>query len=49
MQLGKCRRPHNLLGFVYQVAFVRLFRVLKLSPPFAGAAGTLTNLTGRVL
>ena len=25
MQLGKCRRPHNRLGFAYQVAFVRLF------------------------
>ena len=25
VQLGKCRRPHNRLGFAYQVAFVRLF------------------------
>jgi hypothetical protein len=24
VQLGKCRRPHNRLGFAYQVAFVRL-------------------------
>ena len=23
VQLGKCRRPHNRLGFAYQVAFVR--------------------------
>ena len=25
VQLGKCRRPHNWLGFACQVAFVRLF------------------------
>ena len=25
VQLGRCRRPHNRLGFAYQVAFVRLF------------------------
>jgi len=25
VQLGKCRRPHNRLGFAYQVGFVRLF------------------------
>ena len=25
VQLGECRRPHNRLGFAYQVAFVRLF------------------------
>jgi Tn3 transposase DDE domain/Domain of unknown function (DUF4158) len=25
VELGKCRRPHNRLGFAYQVAFVRLF------------------------
>ena len=24
VQLGKCRRPHNRLGFAYQVTFVRL-------------------------
>ena len=26
VQIGKCRRPHNRLGFAYQVAFVRLFK-----------------------
>jgi hypothetical protein len=25
VQLGRCRRPRNRLGFAYQVAFVRLF------------------------
>jgi hypothetical protein len=25
VELGRCRRPHNRLGFAYQVAFVRLF------------------------
>jgi hypothetical protein len=25
VQLDKCRRPHNRLGFAYQVAFVPLF------------------------
>ena len=24
VQLGRCRRPHNRLGFAYQVAIVRL-------------------------
>ena len=25
VQLSRCRRPHNRLGFAYQVAFVRRF------------------------
>jgi hypothetical protein len=31
VQLDKCRRPHNRLGFAYQVAFVRLFVRYRLS------------------
>ena len=34
MQLGKCRRPHNRLGFAYQVAFVRLFNRFPQQEPF---------------
>ena len=34
MQLGKCRRPHNRLGFAYQVAFVRLFDRFPQQQPF---------------
>jgi hypothetical protein len=26
VQIGKCRRAHNWLGFAYQVAFVRTSR-----------------------
>ena len=33
-QLGKCRRPHNRLGFAYQVAFVRLFDRFPQQRPF---------------
>jgi Domain of unknown function (DUF4158) len=33
-QLGKCRRPHNRLGFAYQVAFVRLFDRFPQQQPF---------------
>ena len=33
VQLGKCRRPHNRLGFAYQVAFVRLFDRLPEDAP----------------
>jgi hypothetical protein len=31
VQLDKCRRPHNRLGFAYQVAFVRPFVRYRLS------------------
>ena len=34
MQLGKCRRPHNRLGFAYQGAFVRLFDRFPQQQPF---------------
>jgi hypothetical protein len=34
VQLGKCRRPHNRLGFAYQVAFVRLFHRFPRQQPF---------------
>jgi hypothetical protein len=34
VQLGKCRRPHNRLGFAYQVAFVRLFDRFLQQQPF---------------
>jgi len=33
-QLGKCRRPHNRLGFAYQVAFVRLLGRFPQQQPF---------------
>jgi len=35
VELGKCRRPHNRLGFAYQVAFVRLFDRFPRQQPFA--------------
>jgi hypothetical protein len=34
VQLGRCRRPHNQLGFAYQVAFVRLLGRLPQQQPF---------------
>ena len=34
MRLGKCRRPHNRLGFAHQVAFVRLFDRFPQQQPF---------------
>jgi hypothetical protein len=34
LQLGKCRRPHNRLGFAYQVAFVRLLGRFPQQRPF---------------
>jgi hypothetical protein len=34
VQLGKCRRPHNRLGFAYWVAFVRLFDRFPQQQPF---------------
>src|ERR1700730_11557277 len=34
VQLAKCRRPHNRLGFAYQVAFVRLFNRFPQQQPF---------------
>jgi hypothetical protein len=34
VQLGKCRRPHNRLGFAYQVAFVRLIDRFPQQRPF---------------
>src|SRR5260370_6239700 len=34
VQLGKCRRPHNRLGFAYQVGFVRLFDRFSQQQPF---------------
>ena len=34
VQIGKCRRPHNRLGFAYQVAFVRLFNRFPEQQPF---------------
>lgn len=34
VQIGKCRRPHNRLGFAYQVAFVRLFNRFPRQQPF---------------
>jgi len=34
VQIGKCRRPHNRLGFAYQVAFVRLFNRFPKQQPF---------------
>jgi Domain of unknown function (DUF4158) len=34
VQLGKCRRPHNRLGFAYQVGFVRLFDRFPQQQPF---------------
>src|SRR5260370_33264862 len=33
-QLGNCRRPHNRLGFAYQVAFVRLLGRFPQEQPF---------------
>jgi hypothetical protein len=39
VELGKCRRPHNRLGFAYQVAFVRVFDRFPRQQPFrAGIA-----------
>src|ERR1700720_4668737 len=34
VQPGKCRRPHNRLGFAYQVGFVRLFDRFPQQQPF---------------
>ena len=34
VQLGKCRRPHNRIGFAYQVGFVRLFDRFPQQQPF---------------
>src|SRR6202023_3491167 len=34
VQLAKCRRPHNRLGFAYQVGFVRLFGRFPQQQPF---------------
>src|SRR6516165_9086716 len=34
VQLGGCRRPHNRLGFAYQVAFVRFFDRFPQQQPF---------------
>ena len=34
VQIGKCRRPHNRLGFAYQVAFVRLLNRFPKQQPF---------------
>jgi len=34
VQLGRYRRPHNRLGFAYQVAFVRLFDRFPQQQPF---------------
>jgi Domain of unknown function (DUF4158) len=34
VQIGKCRRAHNRLGFAYQVAFVRLFNRFPRQKPF---------------
>ncbi|MGO9062920.1 MAG: DUF4158 domain-containing protein [Candidatus Binataceae bacterium] len=34
VQIGKCRRPHNRVGFGYQVAFVRLFNRFPQQQPF---------------
>jgi len=34
VQLGNCRRPHNRLGFAYQVPFVRLFNRFPQQQPF---------------
>jgi hypothetical protein len=34
VQLGKCRRAHNRLGFAYQVGFVRLFDRFPKQQPF---------------
>ena len=34
VQLGRCRRPHNRLGFAYQVAFLRLFDRFLQQQPF---------------
>jgi len=34
VQLGGCRRPHNRLGFAYQVAFVRFFDRFPQQRPF---------------
>src|SRR5208283_1491428 len=33
-QIGKCRRPHNRLGFAYQLAFVRLLNRFPRQQPF---------------
>jgi hypothetical protein len=37
VQLDKCRRPHNRLGFAYQVAFVRLFDRSRTSSPLSSS------------
>jgi TnpA family transposase len=34
VQIAKCRRPHNRLGFAYQVGFIRLFNRLPRQQPF---------------
>ena len=34
VQLARCRRPHNRLGFAYQVAFVRLLGRFPQQQPF---------------
>src|SRR6202030_2591332 len=34
VQVGKCRHPHNRLGFAYQVAFMRLFDRFPQQQPF---------------
>jgi hypothetical protein len=34
VQLGRCRRPHNRLGFAYQFAFVRLLGRFPQQQPF---------------
>jgi len=34
VQIGKCRRTHNRLGFAYQVGFIRLFNRLPRQQPF---------------
>jgi hypothetical protein len=34
VQLGRCRRPHNRLGFAYQVTFVRLLGRFPQQQPF---------------
>ena len=43
VQLDKCRRPHNRLGFAYQVAFVRLFDRFPQQQPSSSSRNWLAS------
>ena len=38
VEIAKCRRDHNRLGFAYQIGFVRLFNRFPVQQPLEDAA-----------